>query len=140
MTDIRLRVYRTWTERFEDEESRKLLHVQRAKLIHGLADALDLEVKDWGETDSTYPREVVEIILALGTAGVFTAMVSAFKSWLERDKILDIEIITSNGDTLRMRSATSRDIRAIVQKLGLETKKRKTGKRRDKQTTPTQSR
>ncbi len=68
-------------------------HEQRAKLIHTLVDAFDLEVKKWdGRINGTQPYEVVEIIIALGSAGVFTAMVSAMKIWVEKKKIKDITI------------------------------------------------
>jgi len=120
MADVTLRVHRKQAERFEDEEGRRSFHTQRARLIHGLVDTLDLEVKDWGETDATYPHEWVDIIVALGSAGVFMAMVNAFKVWTERDKIDNVEIITPDGPTLRIRNATSRDIRAVLQRLGLQ--------------------
>lgn len=117
--DIKLRIERNWAQRFEDEKSRKALHAQRARLIHGLVDALDLEVKDWGETDAAYPREVVEIIVALGSAGVSTAVVSVVRAWLDRDKIKDVRIVMPDGTNVSLRGASARDVEAITGHLGL---------------------
>lgn len=120
MAELTLWVHRAWTERFEDVDQRRALHLERSKLMHGLVDTLGIEVKDWGETDAAYPREIVAIIVALGGAGVFTAMVSAFKGWLERDKIRDVEIELSDGSRLRMRGATATDVRRVAKALALD--------------------
>ena len=117
MADLTVRVHRTWTEHFEDTEGRKARHIQRAQLLHGLVAALDLEVKEWGETDALYPREIVEIVIALGSAGVFTAMVAVFQSWLARDKIKEIEIVKPDGTLVSVRGATARDLEAILNSL-----------------------
>jgi hypothetical protein len=119
MAELTLRVHRAWTERFEDVDQRRALHLDRSKRVHGLVDTLGLEVKDWGETDAAYPREIVEIIVALGGAGVFTAMVSVFKAWLERDKMRDVELVLPDGTCLRVRSAKATDIQRVAQALGL---------------------
>lgn len=118
MPDVILRVHRTWTARFEDEDGRKALHSQRSRLMHNLADALELEVKDWGETDVAYPREVVEIIVALGSAGIFTALVSALRLWLDRDKIKDVEI-EANGVKVHLAMARALDVKEIAQAIHL---------------------
>jgi hypothetical protein len=96
MLNITLYVYRretidpiTWTE---DPTQARLEQKQRAKLIHSLVDALDLEVTQWGDTDDSEPHEVVEIIIALGSAGVFTAMVSIIKIWVEKEKIKNLTL------------------------------------------------
>lgn len=119
MIELTLRVHRGWTERFEDVDQRRALHLERSKLVHGLVDTLGLEVKDWGETDAAYPREIVEIVIALGGAGVFTAIVSIFKVWLERDKIRDVELELPDGTRLRMRGAKATDVQHVAQALAL---------------------
>src|SRR6516162_6878044 len=58
----------------------------------------DLKVTSWIDTDADgRPREIAEIIIALGSAGVFTAIVSAIRVWLERNKIKDAVLEAPNG-------------------------------------------
>jgi hypothetical protein len=44
----------------------------RAALLHRLVDESGVVVDSWGETDATYPREVVEIVLGLGPTVIAT--------------------------------------------------------------------
>jgi hypothetical protein len=121
MSKIKLVVERQMTERSDDSEGIRAFHAERAKLIHGLVDSLDLDVRSWGDTDSERPREVVEVIVALGTAGVFTAMVSAFRVWVSRRKIRDVVIEGPKG-SIRMRDATASDVSEIARAVGLKLK------------------
>jgi len=95
------------------------LHRLRAKRLHALVDTLGLEVRDWGGTDDATGSEIVEIIVALGSAGAFTAMVAAFKVWAERDKIKRARIKLPNGTFLELLGASARDIEKVIQSLGL---------------------
>lgn len=119
MTDVTFLVFRPWTERSDDEEGRRLLHKERARLLHTLVDAVDVEVVDWGDTDGAYPREVVEIIAALGSAGVFTALVQVFRSWIERSKMKDVCVRTRAGDEISIARASAEDIDRVIRSLRL---------------------
>ncbi|MER5465903.1 hypothetical protein ABT010_35650 [Streptomyces sp. NPDC002668] len=50
------------------------IHSERAALLHWWADAYQLEVDDWGETDAQRPAEFVELLIHIGetvlTAGI----------------------------------------------------------------------
>ena len=120
MVDVRIKVARRYFDLPPDQSTSRDLHRDRARLVHGLIAALDIDVKDWGLTDDPVPREIVELIVALGSAGVFSAMVAAFKIWIERDKIEDVEIESPTGLRLRIAGATAREIRSLVVELGLD--------------------
>jgi len=123
MVDVKLTIRRTETKSFantpENLAERTALHVERAKLVHGLVDTLELEVNDWGLTDDPYPHEVVEIIVALGSAGVFTAAVSVMKAWLDSDKLEDVAITLSDGTKLSVGRTSQRQLVAVARELGL---------------------
>lgn len=81
------------TELPNDKKGQKILVAERKRLFDGLVNALDLEVENRGETDNPEPpHEVIEVIIALSSAGVFTARVSVFKAWLESKKIQMIDL------------------------------------------------
>jgi hypothetical protein len=87
----------------------------RSKMIHGLIDSLDLEVRSWGRTDDdANPPETVEIIIAVGAAGVFRAMVAAFQIWTRRDKIDRVDITTPGGTKFSVVGGSAQDIETIV--------------------------
>src|SRR6516165_9149591 len=80
----------------------------------------DLKVTSWIDTDADgRPREIAEIIIALGSAGVFTAIVSAIRVWLERNKIKDAVLEAPNGTKISVKGATADDIRRIANALRL---------------------
>ena len=117
MTEITLLVYRPWTERYEDEAGRLALHRQRASLLHGLVDVLQLEVKDWGETDATYPREVVTIILGLAPI-VVPAVASIINTWIKTQKVKRIEIKKSDGTVILLEGVLRGDLKTIQDIIG----------------------
>lgn len=91
------------------------LHEQRSALIRGLISSLDLEVKGWKDTDKNgWPCEIAEIIIGLGSAGVFTAMVTAFRIWIERGKIKDVSIKCPNGKEFHLKGVTAEDVIKIT--------------------------
>jgi hypothetical protein len=118
MPKIKIMVARPWVANSDDEEGMNLLHRERAELLHALATTLDLDVKDWGGTDDTRHHEVVEIIVALGSAGVFSALVEAFKVWVDLQKVKSIEISGRHG-TIKLEQATAKDAAAIAALVGL---------------------
>jgi hypothetical protein len=84
-------------------------------MIHGLIDSLDLEVRSWGRTDDdANPPETVEIIIAVGAAGVFRAMVAAFQIWTRRDKIDRVDITTPGGTKFSVVGGSAQDIETIA--------------------------
>ncbi len=123
MTDLTLFVWRQETVDFtiETEEQRRLFHIERAKLVHGLVDTLGLEVKNWGHTDDVYPHEVVEVIIALGSAGAFTAIASIFRAWLDSKMIKDVDIAFPDGTKVKVGSTNQRDLKVIAREFGLAT-------------------
>jgi hypothetical protein len=113
-SDITFRVYRVWTERFEDETGRRRLHGERAKLLHGLVDTLGLKVKDWGDTDSVYPREVVEVVLALAPV-VIPAIATVINTWIKESRIKQVTIKKSDGSEIDISGASPKQLKAIVE-------------------------
>ena len=64
MAEVYLQIQRSQTPEYthgEDEKERKELHTQRAELLHKIADDLGLDVKDWGNTDSSHAYEDVHL-------------------------------------------------------------------------------
>lgn len=122
MDELSLVVWRNETPSSDDIEGQKLLHRERARLLHNLADLLDLPVKSWGNTFTEKPHEWVEIIVALGSAGVFTTLVGALKIWLERKKVTDIVLKGSGGGTISLKGATASDVESIAKAVGFNLK------------------
>ena len=76
-------------------------------------------VESWGNTDSEQSHEFVEIIIALGSAGVFTAVVSVVKAWLERDKIQQVELVSLDGkNRITMTKAKAADVVDVAKAIG----------------------
>jgi hypothetical protein len=98
---------------FGDVAGRTRFHGERARLLHGLAEALDIEVKDWGETDGEYPREVVEIVIAIASAAVSAAVAEVVKAWFERGKVRDVEIVRPNGTTISVRGLSTQEMAGL---------------------------
>ena len=112
MTEVTFVVYRPWTERYEDQVAELALHRQRATLLHGLVDALGLEVKDWGLTDADQPREVVEIILILGPV-IVPAVASVINTWITQQKIKKIEIKKPDGTIILLEGVLRSDLKVL---------------------------
>ena len=90
-------------------------HRQRAELLHSLSYKLMLDVTNWGGTDDLEPHEVVEIIVALGSAGIITAIVNIIKSWLDKDKVQEASIHLPNGTNLNIKRATAEEILSFIE-------------------------
>jgi hypothetical protein len=113
MDTLTMRVYRPWTDRFEDVHGRLELHQARSRMLHGMVDALDLTVEDWGQTDTEYPREVVEIVIALGSAALSAAIGEIVRHWLERGKVKEVEIVRPDGTTIAVRGLTKAELKQL---------------------------
>jgi hypothetical protein len=57
----------------------------RSQLIHELIDDTGVTVESWGETDSAYPREVVEIVVELGPTLIAT-LGTVLTTWILHGK------------------------------------------------------
>jgi hypothetical protein len=119
MSEVKLYIRRGFTVFPGDIEAQKVLVAERKKLFDGLVNTLDLEVKDRGEMDNPEPpHEVVEVIIALGTAGAFTALVNICKVWLDSKKIPSVKFELRNADgelvTLTIEGATSEQFDTIA--------------------------
>jgi hypothetical protein len=120
MTDVTLRIHRTQTEGYSpaDEPERMALHLQRAKLVHGLVDTLQLEVKNWGKTDdATHAYEDVTIMVDLATF-VIPALVAIFKIWRRSKVISKVEVKKQDGTMVNILGASSQDVKAILETIG----------------------
>jgi hypothetical protein len=63
----------------------------RSQLIHRLVDDTGVEVYSWGETDGAQPREVVEIVVALGPTLIAT-LGTVLTAWIvRRSKAVPVE-------------------------------------------------
>ncbi len=106
----------------EDKEVQWRTHEDRKQVIENVlasqhlevvGDVIDTHINP--ETGEESPNEVAEIIIALGSAGVFTALASAFKHWLDRNKIAEVSILRE----LKLSGATADDVIRIGRELGL---------------------
>ena len=138
MVELILEVRRPFTDVYtglhgEDEKIRQEFHLQRAKLLHDIVNVLNLEVKNWGNTDAKHSHEVVEIITVLGSAGAFSALVSIIKYALEQRKLKEVYFKKSpNGEIIfSVGEAGPREIQKVCQDLGLcpESKSKKPRKK-----------
>jgi hypothetical protein len=66
-------------------------------MLHDAAKSIPLDVRDWGETDSTYPREIVEIVIALVTPAVAEILAHYIRQWMEERKVKEVEVIRPDG-------------------------------------------
>ncbi len=87
------------TELSDDLEGRLALHRARSEMLHDAAKSIPLDVRDWGETDSTYPREIVEIVIALVTPAVAEILAHYIRQWMEERKVKEVEVIRPDGTT-----------------------------------------
>jgi hypothetical protein len=125
LVNIKVSIQRNMTETSTERESQKNFHLERAKLIHSLVDTLDLKVKDWGITDANIDQshEWDDMIIAFGSAGIFSAAVTAFQIWLNRKKISDVRIAIKKAGKeteISLRHATEKDIKSIIRSLKLK--------------------
>jgi len=119
VTELKLAVKRNRTVLPDDLAEQQRLHRERARLLHNFVDTLEIPVESWGLTDTTKPHEVVEIIIALGSAGVFTAVVAIAKAWLERGKIQEVSLTGPAGSVV-LKHASAADAVAIAQQVGFK--------------------
>lgn len=119
MSQLTLVVHRNMTAGSSDSVGQERYHRERAQLLHEMVDSLGLSVVDWGDTDAERPREVVEVILALGSAGAFSALVAMTQAWLARRKIKELEIRGPKG-SITLRGASARDVAVIAESIGFE--------------------
>lgn len=119
MIEIKLAVKRNRTLLDDDPVEQYRLHRERAKLLHNFVDTLDIPVENWGNSDTAQPHEVVEIILALGSAGVFTAVVAITKVWLERNKIQEVNLTGPTGSVV-LKHASADDAITIARQIGFK--------------------
>ena len=123
MAELKLIVERLRTQDPNDVAGIRRFHEQRATLIKGLVDTLDLDVKSWNDTDENgWPREIAEVVIDVVKAGALTAvlpaMVAVIKVWLDRKKLIDVTI-EANGAKISAKGATAEDIQKIAQSAGL---------------------
>jgi hypothetical protein len=81
-----LELKRRYTEKPDDTEAQVALHKERAKMIHGMADALGIEVRDWKSVDGP-PHEWVEIVVIL-TPVLLPAALAVWKYWVADGKVI----------------------------------------------------
>jgi len=105
----------------EDKEVKWRTHEDRKQVIEDVLASQHLEAVGCvdthinPETGEESPNEVAEVIIALGSAGVFTALASAFKHWLDRNKIAEVSVTRE----LTLSGATADDVIRIARELGL---------------------
>lgn len=96
-------------------------HIARSQRLHDLAADLGLNVTDWGETDDEKKggHELVEIIVALGGAGAFTALVAALKAYIDKDNV-EVRFALPDGTYVWMKRGKIADLTAIMRGLGID--------------------
>jgi len=80
--EISLAVARHQAERWPSPEVTAYAQ-HRAQLVHQLVDDTGVSVTSWGETDGEYPREVVEIVLALAVP-LISSIGVVLAAWISR--------------------------------------------------------
>ena len=120
MSDLKFWVYRRRTERPDDIDAQKVNARERARILHALADTFGFEVKEWGKTQQQQPpKEVVEIIVTLASAGLFTALVNAFQAYITGRKLGEVKLILPDGGRLEISGATKKEILSLIEALNL---------------------
>ena len=67
------------------------------------------------------PHEHVDIIIALGTAGVFAVILEAFKLYLDRNKLSLVRFQKPDGSLIELKNVKSEHIKDIVKEFNLPT-------------------
>jgi len=109
---LMLRIHRLFAET-DDLTARRRLHAERSRLLHGLVDALGIDVEDWGETDGQYPREYVEIAVTLASAAVGGAVAEVVKYWLTSRSVREVELVKPDGSTISVRGMSPEERAAL---------------------------
>lgn len=73
-----------------------------------------MEVKDWGETDLAYPREVVEVVIALAPI-VVPALVAVINTWIKASKIKQVTVKKPDGSEIVISGVSLRQLTKIAQ-------------------------
>jgi hypothetical protein len=123
--EIRFQVWRDRTALLNPEADQRF-HEERAAFLHKLAQDLNLDVVDWGQTDSREAHEVIEITVAILVGGAAAALVSEFKAWIDRSESTekglgrDVWLPKRNSDPYpyTMRNATLDEILNILPTVG----------------------
>jgi len=113
---VTLLVHRKWTETEDETAAQIAFHKYRARLIHGMVDALDIEVKQWERLDDTRHHEVVEIIIVLGPP-LIAAAVAIWKHWLDSKKVQEIEVVKPDTTKVSIKGVTPEQAEAIIRAL-----------------------
>jgi hypothetical protein len=101
--DVILTIERNMAEIGTDKERMTQYHQERARLLHGLADTLSLDVKDWGLTDTTGERipETSELQLVLADAAVIQAAAAVIGVWLQFRQLRSVEVKRNDRTTVK---------------------------------------
>lgn len=123
MLDVKFSVLRNEPES-GDREVIERFHEDRKQVIQDVLASQELEAKDIRDTHinpdtkEEVPNELAEIIIALGSAGAFTALAAGFKSWLDRKKIAEVNVKLPQGE-VTLSGATAEDFARVAQEPGL---------------------
>jgi hypothetical protein len=95
--------------------------------VQGLLESLKANVGEVRKEVTPVPGQkggIVEIIIALGSAGAITAAVQVFKHWLDRDTTREIEITTRTVGGKKITKITGKNIskELIAEALGYASK------------------
>ena len=118
MAEVTLSVHRKLAASSLDQPAIERFHRARSEFAHSLVEALNLEVLDWGETDAERPREVVEIIIALGSAGAISGLVTIITTAIKERKIKDL-VLTGPKGSLSLRGVSAKDAIRIAEAVGI---------------------
>jgi len=115
MANLILMVERLRTSSSADSEGIRRFHEQRHQLIQEMVEKFDLDVTSWIDTHPDgRPREWAEIIIALGTAGVVSGIVTLAQTWIARRQIPKVTIGTPEMPAVSVEGATAEDIERII--------------------------
>ena len=88
-------------------------HRDRGLLVHGLQQALEFRVRDWGQTDDDQPHEVVEIVIALAPI-VVPAVAAVVNHWLTTRRLEDVRVRVPGGAYVSVGKGSIRQVERVL--------------------------
>lgn len=114
MKPITLEFWRIGAEAGTSGQAAVKAHRERAKLLHGMKEALGIEKIDLEAADAEQPSEIVEIIIAL-TPVVVPALATLIKLWIDSKRLEKVRIVRDSGTIVEIGSGTPKQIASLLQ-------------------------
>ncbi len=113
MNKTKIEFWRIGAQEGTSGEPAMQAHQARAEALHGMADALGIEVLDWGATDAEYSSEIVEVVVELLPV-VVPALATLIKLWLDSRRLEKVTIVQPDGTRIEVGSGTAGQIADVI--------------------------